>query len=190
VSARRGLAGLARRLAAIRLLCFDVDGTLTDGGLWIGPAGEEWKRFDVRDGLALVAAKRAGLRVAFVSGRRSTAVAARARDLGVADDLQGVQDKARAVRDLRDRHGLPREAVLFAGDDVVDLPGFAESGVGVAPADARPEVRAAADAVLEAAGGRGAAREVVEAVLRAGGNAAALPGLDPGRPPRRRRAPR
>jgi 3-deoxy-D-manno-octulosonate 8-phosphate phosphatase (KDO 8-P phosphatase) len=186
VKRRRGLAALARRLARIRLVCLDVDGTLTDGALWIGPGGEEWKRFDVRDGLAIVAARRAGLRIAFVSGRSSTGVAARARDLGVADDLQGVKDKAAAVRDLRAKHGLPREAVLFAGDDVVDLPGFAESGVAVAPADARPEALAAADAVVDARGGHGAVREILEAVLRARGETAALPGLAPGRSRRRR----
>ena len=171
------LSFLRRRLAAVSLVAFDVDGVLTDGGLWIGPRGAEWKRFDVRDGLGLAALVRVGVRVAFVSGRRSRAVATRARDLGIAADLQGVRDKAAAVRGLRRRFDVPRAAVLFVGDDVVDLPAFGESGLSAAPADARPEVLAAADAVLHSPGGRGAAREVAEAVLRALGRTAALPGL-------------
>lgn len=182
MSRGRTLAGLRRRLAAVHLLAFDVDGVLTDGGILVHPDGGESKWFHVRDGLGIVAAVRAGLSVAFVSGRRSAAVAARARELGVTADLQGVKDKASALRELRASLGVAREGTAFLGDDVVDLPAFAESGVAVAVADAHPRVLAAADAVCAAPGGRGAARELVEAVLLARGLGDALPGIAPAAP--------
>jgi len=186
---RRRLAALRRRLAAVRLLAFDVDGVLTDGGILVGPDGSEWKRFHVRDGLAVVAARRAGLHVAFISGRRSPAVAARARELGVSADRQGVQDKGAEMRSLLAEFDLSREEVLFLGDDVVDLPAFSESGISVAPGDAHPRAMEAADAVCSAPGGNGAVREVVEAVLLARGLGDALPGVaPPGRGKRRRPA--
>lgn len=179
---RGGAAALRGRLAKIRLLAFDVDGTLTDGAILVHPDGGESKRFHVRDGLGIVAALRAGLLVAFVSGRTSAAVAARARELGITEDRQGVKDKAAEMRALRAGLGVAREETAFLGDDVVDLPGFAESGIAVAVADAHPRALAAADAVCSAGGGRGAARELVEAVLLARGLGSALPGISgPGR---------
>ena len=186
---RGSAAALRRRLSAVRLLAFDVDGVLTDGGILVHPDGGESKWFHVRDGLGIVAALRAGLLVAFVSGRRSAAVAARARELGITADRQGVKDKAAEMRALRKELGLARVDCAFLGDDVVDLPAFAESGVAVAVADAHPAARAAADAACDAAGGRGAARELIEAVLLARGIGDALPGIAPAgrgrRPPRK-----
>jgi 3-deoxy-D-manno-octulosonate 8-phosphate phosphatase (KDO 8-P phosphatase) len=163
-----------------------VDGVLTDGSILVHPDGTESKSFHVRDGLGIVAALRAGLLVAFVSGRRSDAVAARARELGITAARQGVKDKAAEVRALRASLGVARGEVAFLGDDVVDLPAFAESGVAVAVADAHPRVLAAADAVCRTPGGRGAARELVEAVLLARGLGDALPGIAPPRRGRRR----
>ena len=188
MKARGGGAALRRRLARVRLLAFDVDGVLTDGGILVAPDGGESKWFHVRDGLGIVAALRAGLLVAFVSGRTSEAVAARARELGVAACRQGVRDKAAEVRALRAELGVSREEVLFLGDDLVDLPAYTESGVAAAVADAHPRALAAADLVCAARGGRGAAREVIEAVLLARGLADALPGLVPPRRGGRRRA--
>ncbi len=170
----------------MRLLAFDVDGVLTDGAILVHPDGGESKRFHVRDGLGIVAALRAGLKVAFVSGRRSAAVAARARELGITADLQGVKEKGAEMRALRASLGVSREEVAFLGDDLVDLPAFAESGVAVAVGDAHPRVLAAADAICSAKGGGGAARELVEAVLLARGLGDALPGI--AAPPPRRRA--
>jgi YrbI family 3-deoxy-D-manno-octulosonate 8-phosphate phosphatase len=172
----------------VRLLCFDVDGVLTDGTIVVGPDGGEWKRFHVRDGLGIVAALRAGLMVAFVSGRCSPAVAARARELGITADRQGIRDKSAEVRALQASLGVSREETLFLGDDVVDLPGYAESGVAVAVGDAHPRAKEAADACCSAPGGAGAAREVIEAVLLARGLADALPGIAPA-PRRGRRRP-
>lgn len=186
---RRGSpAALRRRLSVVRLLAFDVDGVLTDGGILVHPDGGESKWFHVRDGLGIVGALRAGLLVAFVSGRRSVAVAARARELGITSDRQGVKDKAAEMRALRAELGVSREEIAFLGDDIVDLPAYAESGVAVAVADAHPRALAAADAVCAADGGRGAARELVEAVLLARGLGDALPGIaPPGRGKRLRR---
>jgi len=181
-----GSAALRPRLARIRLLAFDVDGVLTDGAILVAADGAESKTFHVRDGLGLVAARRAGLRIAFVSGRISAAVAARARELGVDALREGVRDKAAAVRELRRAFGATRSETLFVGDDLVDLPAFDESGVAIAVADAHPRVLAAAAAVCAAGGGRGAAREVVEAVLLARSEADALPGLAPAGRRRRR----
>ena len=185
MKAKGGAAAFRRRLARVRLLALDVDGVLTDGGILVAPDGTESKWFHVRDGLGIVAARRAGLRVAFVSGRTSAAVAARAKELRIDALRQGVKDKAAEVRALRGSFGAALAETLFVGDDLVDLPGFAESGVSVAVADAHPRVLAEADAVCAAAGGRGAVREVIEEVLLARGDAAALPGLSP--LPRRRR---
>jgi len=184
---RGSAAALRRRLSAVRLLAFDVDGVLTDGGILVHPDGGESKWFHVRDGLGIVAALRAGLLVAFVSGRRSAAVAARARELGITSDRQGVKDKAAEMRALRAELGLAKADVAFLGDDVVDLPAYAESGIAVAVADAHPAALAAADAVCAAPGGRGAARELVEAVLLARGIADALPGIAPPKGGKRRR---
>jgi 3-deoxy-D-manno-octulosonate 8-phosphate phosphatase (KDO 8-P phosphatase) len=183
VKRRPAPAAIRRRLARVRLLAFDVDGVLTDGTLLVHPDGGESKAFHVRDGLGIVAALRAGLLVAFVSGRTSSAVAARAAHLGITADRQGVKDKAAAMRALRASLGVSREETCFLGDDVVDLPAFAESGVAVAPADAHPAAAAAAHAVCRSAGGRGAARELVEAVLLAKGLGDALPGIAPRRRP-------
>jgi YrbI family 3-deoxy-D-manno-octulosonate 8-phosphate phosphatase len=181
------LSSVKRRLRNIRLLAFDVDGVLTDGGLWVGPGGEEWKRFQTRDGLGIAAiTHRTDLKVAWVSGRRSKAVAARGKDLRIHFDGQGIGDKATTLQKIRAKFKVEPEHVLFVGDDLVDLPAFEESGVRVAVADAQPQVIAAADAVTFARGGHGAAREVAEAVLLAQGLEAALPGLAPTKGRRRR----
>ena len=133
-------AALRSRLARVRLLALDVDGVLTDGGILVAPDGSESKWFHVRDGLGIVALRRAGLKVAFVSGRSSPAVAARARELGVDAVREGVKDKAAALRELRGPFGLSAEETAFVGDDLVDLPAFSESAVRVAVADAHPRV--------------------------------------------------
>jgi 3-deoxy-D-manno-octulosonate 8-phosphate phosphatase (KDO 8-P phosphatase) len=151
----------------IKLLILDVDGVLTDGGLLIDPTGREWKRFHVHDGLALVAAQRAGLHVAVVSGRASPAVTQRMAELGVHEVYQGVSDKAEVVRALIERLGVSAAEVAAMGDDLADMPVLRLVGVRLAPADAAPEVRRAAHWVSRRAGGQGAVREAVEMLLRA-----------------------
>ena len=157
------------RAARVRLLVLDVDGVLTDGGLWYSAAGEELKRFDVRDGLGLVVAQRAGLGLAVISGRKSAAAARRLAELGVAEVHLGVEDKGAALAALLDRLGLPAGAAAAMGDDLNDLPLFARVGLALAPRDAAAEVRRKAHWVARRRGGQGAVREAVEWLLRARG---------------------
>ena len=161
---------LVTRLRRIKLFLCDVDGVLTDGSIFIG--GErEFKRFNIRDGLGMVLARRAGLKVGWISARPSAATKMRAKELKI-DFLiqQGDRlSKTGAVERLLAREKLDWSEVCFVGDDVVDLGPLARAGLGVAVADARPEVKAAADFVTRAAGGRGAVRETVEMILKAQG---------------------
>jgi 3-deoxy-D-manno-octulosonate 8-phosphate phosphatase (KDO 8-P phosphatase) len=163
-------AAIRQRAARIKLFLCDVDGVLTDGSVFIG--GErEFKRFNIRDGLGMVLARRAGLKVGWVSARPSLATKMRAKELKI--DFLVQQDdklsKTGAVEKLLAREKLDWSDVCFVGDDVVDLGPLARAGLGVAVADARPEVKAAADFVTRAAGGRGAVRETVEIILQAQG---------------------
>jgi 3-deoxy-D-manno-octulosonate 8-phosphate phosphatase (KDO 8-P phosphatase) len=156
---------LRRRLAKVRLVVFDVDGVLTDGGLYYGADGGVTKRFDVHDGHGLVTLRRAGYVLAFLSAETSPAVEARARKLGVEEVRQGVAEKAQELDALARKHGAAPDEILYMGDDEVDLAPMAKAGVAVAVAGAVPAVRAAADYVTERPGGRGAAREVAEMLL-------------------------
>ncbi len=160
---------LAARCRGLELLLADVDGVMTDGTLLLLPDGSEAKGFHVRDGLATVLAHRAGLRTGILSGRSSPVVARRAAELGMAVVRQGAADKAMALREILQQEQLRPEQVAYIGDDVNDLPVFAEVGLSAAPADAPLEVRLAALMVTEARGGHGCLREFVEAILRARG---------------------
>lgn len=157
----------------VRLLGLDVDGVLTDNGVFIGPvAGErvELKRFDIQDGLGLILLHTAGMPVVWVSGRSSEATALRAAELRVEELLQvpGPR-KAAAFGELLERRGIGWEEVAFVGDDLADLPLLRRVGLPIAVANAVPDVKAIAAHVTMAAGGHGAVREVVEALLRARG---------------------
>ncbi len=157
----------APRASRVRLLVLDVDGVLTDGGLFISASGEEAKRFHVHDGLALVAARRAGLQIAVLSSRASAAVTRRMAELGVSEVHQGVADKAGALDALRERLGLAVAEVAMMGDDLQDLPAMGRAGLALAPANAAAEVRRAAHWVARRRGGDGAVREAVEMLLKA-----------------------
>ncbi|HEX9820708.1 MAG TPA: HAD hydrolase family protein [Methylomirabilota bacterium] len=145
----------------------DVDGVLTDGGLYYGDRGEVLKRFDVRDGQGLVLLREAGLLVAIVTRKQSAMVSRRAQDLGIAEVHQDVVDKAAAVKDLLARHRLTPDQACYVGDDVGDLPALAAVGLPVAVADAVAEVRRAATYVTRAKPGHGAVREVCNLILAA-----------------------
>jgi 3-deoxy-D-manno-octulosonate 8-phosphate phosphatase (KDO 8-P phosphatase) len=157
------------RADRIKLLVLDVDGVLTDGGLLFDPAGTEWKRFHVHDGLAIAAAQRAGMTVAVMSGRSSPAVARRMAELGVTELHQGVGDKAHLVQSIMERLRVSAAEVAAMGDDLPDLPVLRMVGFPLAPADAVAEVRRAARWVSRRTGGAGAVREAVEMLLRARG---------------------
>lgn len=166
-----GLAGgaLAARAAAVRLAAFDVDGVLTDGRIVLGPQGEEYKAFDVRDGHGLVELRRAGIEVAIITGRSSTVVSARMAELGIPHVAQGVADKRAELERLQRALGVDAAGTCYVGDDLPDLGAMSVAGLSVAVADAAPAVRAAAAAVTRARGGRGAVRELCDFILAARG---------------------
>jgi 3-deoxy-D-manno-octulosonate 8-phosphate phosphatase (KDO 8-P phosphatase) len=159
--------------ARVRILALDVDGVLTDNGIWIGPvAGErvELKRFDIQDGLGMRLARTAGLPVLWLSGRHSDATALRAEELRVDELLQvpGPQ-KLDAMAKVLSRRGLDWESVAYVGDDLADLQVMRRVGLPIAVANAVPEIREVAVAVTMRGGGHGAVREVVDALLKARG---------------------
>lgn len=157
------------KAAAVRLLLFDVDGVLTDGVVLMHSDGSESKSFHIRDGAALVWAQRAGLSVGLLSARASGATTHRAAQLGIRIVAQGVGNKAEAYEAIRRQSGLEDGAVAFMGDDLLDLPVLTRVGLSAAPADGAAEVRSQVDWVSQSPGGRGAARELIELVLRAQG---------------------
>jgi len=157
----------ARSLAAIELLILDVDGVLTDGRLYFSAAGESLKVFHVRDGHGIKLLLGSGVAVAAVSGRRSAAVTARMRELGVRHVVQGCGDKVAALGKLTSRLGIEPLACACIVDDTADLPLMSAVGFAAAVADAHPLVLAAAHWVSRAPGGMGAVRELTDAILRA-----------------------
>jgi 3-deoxy-D-manno-octulosonate 8-phosphate phosphatase (KDO 8-P phosphatase) len=159
----------ASLLARIRLLAMDVDGVLTDGTLGYHSNGSEDKRFHVHDGFGLTLMASIRVDVVWISGRINPAVERRAQELGRIRLLQGVRDKRTSLQSLMQAAGLARDEVAYVGDDWNDLGAFAACGLRIAVADARREVRDRADFVTVAAGGRGAVREVCEALLDAHG---------------------
>jgi 3-deoxy-D-manno-octulosonate 8-phosphate phosphatase (KDO 8-P phosphatase) len=159
--------GRRPRWAAVRALVTDVDGVLTDGGLYYAENGDELKRFDVRDGQGLVLLREAGLLTAIVTRKRTALVRRRARDLGIVEVHQNVTDKAAVLADLLARHRLAAAAVCYVGDDVGDLPAMRAVGVSVAVADAVPTVRRAATYITRARAGHGAIRDVCDLILSA-----------------------
>ena len=153
----------------IRALFFDVDGVLTDGRVYLAGDGTEFKVFDTKDGHGIRKAIASGLKVAWISGRTSRATAARAKELGVHACLQGVRDKLAKYETLRRRWRLEPAETAAMGDDEPDVPMMEAAGFSACPADATAEARRAARLVLKNRGGRGAAREFIERVLRLNG---------------------
>jgi 3-deoxy-D-manno-octulosonate 8-phosphate phosphatase (KDO 8-P phosphatase) len=159
---------LRTRCTRVKLFLCDVDGVLTDGSIFIG--GErEFKRFNIRDGLGMVLARRAGIKVGWVSARPSLATKLRAEELKI-DFLVQQNDrtgKTAAIEELLAQERLNWSGVCFVGDDIIDLGPLARAGLAVAVGDAVPEAKAAAHWVTKAVGGRGAVREAVELILKA-----------------------
>lgn len=157
----------ATSLAGIRLVITDVDGVLTDGGLYYGPDGECIKRFHAQDGLGMVMLRKAGIRVAVLSGRDCPALRRRLKDLGIDMFRLGKVEKRAACESLLQEAGVSAHEALFIGDDLPDLDGFACCRLGVAVANARDEVKRAADIALQTQSGQGAFRELVDMLLAA-----------------------
>ncbi|WP_300883089.1 3-deoxy-manno-octulosonate cytidylyltransferase [uncultured Desulfovibrio sp.] len=162
VGAARLNPALAGKLRHIRLVITDVDGVLTDGGLYYGPDGECLKRFHARDGLGVRLLQQAGIQVSVLSGRDCPALRRRLADLGIAEAVLGQADKRTALSGIIERCGVVAEEVAFIGDDIPDMEVFGLCGVSVTVADAPEYVKARADLVLKCGGGQGAFREMVD----------------------------
>src|SRR5881394_1798135 len=155
------------RARRVRLVIFDVDGVLTDGRLWYGPAGEELKAFHAFDGHGVKLLLAGGLKTAILSGRRSQAVEERAKELGIEHVVQGADDKRKGFAGLLRKLKLKSAAVAYMGDDVVDLPVLTRCGFACAPREAPEDVRHRVHFIPSAPAGHGAAREVCEFILQA-----------------------
>lgn len=157
------------RARRVRLMIFDVDGVLTDGRLWYGPAGEALKAFHTLDGHGIKMLAQSGVAPGILSGRRSQAVAQRAAELGIEHVLQGIEDKRTAYAALLAQLGMQAEQTGYVGDDVVDLPVLVRCGFACAPREAPQAVRQRAHYVCESPAGSGAVREICELLMRAQG---------------------
>ena len=161
------------RARNIRVAVFDVDGVLTDGGLYYTDSGEELKRFNVRVGHGLKMLKESGVTPAIITSRSSRCVAERARNLGIELLFQGAADKLAAFAELLGRAGVEAAACAYAGDDLVDLPVMQRCGLAATVPGAPAAVRRQAHFVTRARGGAGAARAISEVILYAQGSLAA-----------------
>ena len=160
---------LEARARRVRLLLLDVDGVLTDGRIFLDDRGGEAKAFSIRDGAAIVWARREGIDVGFLSGRPSGATTRRATELGVTLVAQVGPDKRQAFGNLLTTAGVQGDEVAYMGDDLMDLPVLAKVGLAASPADAAAEVQARVHWVSGAPGGHGAVRELIELLLKARG---------------------
>ena len=152
-------------MTGIKAIALDVDGVLTDGGVWWGPGGEEWKRFCFADIMGVSRARKAGIVVALISGEDSPLVDRFATKLGITDVQKGCKDKATALKRFADKAGFALSEICFMGDDVNDVAAMGLAGVAAAPANAQPAARQCATFISTNNGGNGAVRELVEAVL-------------------------
>ena len=157
------------RAARVRLILFDVDGVLTDGTLLLHADGSESKVFDIKDGTGIVWAQRLGLTVGLLSARSSAATTQRAAQLGITLVHQGVGSKLETFEQIIASLMMDEDTVAYMGDDILDLPVLARVGLAAAPADAVEDVRSRVHWVARAKGGAGAARELIELILRAQG---------------------
>ena len=157
------------RAKKIKLIIFDVDGVLTDGGIYIGNSGELFKAFHCQDGLGIKLAQNFGLQTAILTGRESACTSTRAKELGITAVKQGHMNKRNAYKELKSEFNLRDDEIAYVADDLIDLPVFVQVGFRAAVANARIEVKERANFVAENDGGKGAVREVVEFILKAQG---------------------
>lgn len=153
------------RVRRIKMLLLDVDGVLTDGGLYYSADGVELKRFHAHDGYGVARAFAHGLKIGLISGRTTPVVTARAAALGIEDVIQGTQDKVTAMRSLQEKYHITDEEFAFMGDELFDMPLLNVVGFAAAPKNARPEVQRIVQYVTRVAGGEGAVREVIDLIL-------------------------
>ena len=157
---------IQNQLKKIKLLLLDVDGVLTDGSIAYDDNGIELKTFNVRDGLGIRLLMSSGIIIGIITGRSSEALRHRCRNLGISHLFDGVRDKAALLEEIVSNTGISAEEIAFMGDDLQDLALMRKVGVSIAVADSCAEITEAADWVTHAKGGRGAVREVSEAILK------------------------
>ena len=162
-SASRGLSLTV--LKGIRLFATDVDGVLTDAGMYYSESGDEWKKFNTRDGMGIKLLQKAGLITAIVTQERTRLVARRAEKLAIPELHQGVFDKLSVIRDMAMRHGISLRQVAYIGDDINDMEALQAVGFSAAPADSLPQVLEVVNYVCRQKGGEGAVRELAEIIL-------------------------
>ncbi len=159
--------GLREQAQQIKLVIFDVDGVLTDGRLFFGDDGQEYKAFHSRDGLGMKMLMRSGVEVAVITARSSQVVAHRMKNLGVHRFYQGQANKVPVFQGIAEEMGLDYSEIAYVGDDIIDLPVMVQVGLAIAVSDAHPEVRSRAHWTTSQVGGRGAAREACEMIMEA-----------------------
>ena len=164
---KRSRKTLTAALKRIRLFASDVDGVLTDAGMYYSESGEELKKFNTRDGMGIKLLQRAGIITALVTQERTKLVARRAEKLMIPEVHQGVMDKLSLIRKMTERLGLSMDDVAYIGDDVNDVAALREVGFSATPADGMPQAAAVVDYVCRKKGGEGAVREIVEMILAA-----------------------
>jgi len=153
-------------LAKITLIVLDVDGTMTDGGIYIDNNRIESKKFNIKDGAAILLAQSAGIEFMILTGRKSDCVDQRARELNIKHLAQGVNNKAEYLKNFTEINGLLSENIAYIGDDLNDLQAMRCAGISACPKDAAPEVKAYCDFILPKKGGEGVVRSFVELVLK------------------------
>jgi len=165
---RSSLSGRLSRavLQRIRLLATDVDGVLTDAGMYYSESGDEWKKFNTHDGMGIKLLQRAGLITAIVTQERTRLVARRAERLAIPELHQGAMDKLSVIRDMATRHGMSLREVAYIGDDVNDMEALRAVGFSAAPKDGLPQVLQIVDYVCQKKGGEGAVREIADMILQ------------------------
>jgi 3-deoxy-D-manno-octulosonate 8-phosphate phosphatase (KDO 8-P phosphatase) len=163
------MSTVAQRAARIKLLILDIDGVLTDGRVIYDSKGQEIKFFDVTDGHGLRLLQRAGVEIIWLSGRESEVNRMRAKELGISEIHEDAKIKLPVLEKILAGHKLGPEHVAYMGDDLIDLPAMRAVGLALAPASARPEVKAEAHWVARHQGGRGAVRDACELLLRSSG---------------------
>ena len=161
---------IREKAAEIRLIVFDVDGVLTDGSLYIGDDGQEYKAFNSKDGHGMVMLRQSGVEIAIITGRSSEVVRIRMDSLGITHVYQGRREKLPAYEELKQITGYGDLQIAYVGDDVVDLPVMSRVGLAIAVQDAHALTKQHAHWVTPSGGGRGAAREVCELIMEAQGS--------------------
>lgn len=156
-------------LSKIRCLILDVDGTMTDGGVYLDSEGTEMKKFSIRDGAGILLLREAGVLPVILTGRESLCVILRARELGIRQVYQGVKDKKEFLERFQKEQNLSRQEMAYLGDDLNDLAAMSLAGISACPSDAATGVLSQCSLVLKARGGEGAVREFAELVLSAKG---------------------